>query len=196
MSKKKAATLEMRPYLACMDCGEHRWYVGHLLDEDAFQTRWSCDQCGAEHDLTFGRGQVIAGLTGKRVQATRVLMRANLGNGSLWLIARGRRFHDEPIDGPVFCDRDRYYYEDHTCPTNYFRNACDVLWVADDAQDSDADPHGLFEYMATSPAYDGGSGEMTVSGHLEKFGMGLPSAVALSPKPPQVDFLGSEGEAW
>ena len=38
-----------------------------------------------------------------------------------------------------------YYYNEHTCPTNYMRNVVAVI----DLKHQDQDPHGIFEYIAT-----------------------------------------------
>jgi len=40
-------------------------------------------------------------------------------------------------------EHDRYHYEEHTCPTNYFRA------VAEIEVNGDTDPHGLAKYIAT-----------------------------------------------
>lgn len=70
-------------------------------------------------------------------------------------------------DGPVFfvlekdyssrnlseCDADyqeqqRYFYEEHSCPTNWINNIVAVIENGDD------DPHGFLEYVRTVPVQE------------------------------------------
>ena len=43
----------------------------------------------------------------------------------------------------------RYYYEEHTCPTNYLR--AEMVIEADTMDD---DPHGIFEFVDVFPDND------------------------------------------
>ena len=38
---------------------------------------------------------------------------------------------------------DEYFYNEHTCPTNYMQDVEAVIY------EKDADPHGVFEWVAT-----------------------------------------------
>lgn len=40
----------------------------------------------------------------------------------------------------------RYYYEEHTCPTNYFRDVLEIYLG------NERDPHGLAKYLTTFDA--------------------------------------------
>ena len=60
---------------------------------------------------------------------------------------RGSRFQKRPDE-----DTRRYFYEEHTCPTNWLRDVEEVS-IGDNT-----DPHGLWKFVAVYDA-EGGSGE-------------------------------------
>ena len=63
------------------------------------------------------------------VTSTLVLLKRN----GIYLIVNG--YGDK--------EHDQYFYNEHTCPTNYMGDVEAVIY------EKDADPHGVFEWVAT-----------------------------------------------
>ena len=47
------------------------------------------------------------------------------------------------VNGHGDAEHDMYFYNEHTCPTNYMGDVEAVIY------EKDADPHGVFEWVAT-----------------------------------------------
>jgi hypothetical protein len=53
------------------------------------------------------------------------------------------------FNGEFDIDNKRYFYEEHTCPTNYLG-----VEMVVDLNDGDTDPHGIFEFVGAIPYVD------------------------------------------
>jgi hypothetical protein len=127
-------------YVPCLACGkEDAHNVSHLLTGLARRWgSWSCDGCGASTEGTAGGGGVEYWLTGHKMLSDAVLLALTPGVPVL-LVVKGRRSEAEALE------RHRYYYDEHTCPTNYLTEALCILTP------DDPDPHGLFRYVTAVP---------------------------------------------
>lgn len=117
--------------------------------EVGFVSVWSCD-CGAYFRIICTapnefRLQVLP----KRIIKTIVTLESS---GPVRLIVQGMEFtRDDGSPDPDAGRHDSYFYDEHTCPTNYIGGS--VLKVIDPA-DGDNDPHGIFAYVKTEPWRD------------------------------------------
>ncbi len=126
-------------YVPCPWCGANSGTVDHLLNQNT-ETRWYCDACGEKIALTFKDGRMFTGkVPGERKSKTLVLLR----NGDIGLVVEGMSFEDNPSGG------DAYFYNEHTCPTNYLKHVKVII----DLKRGDTDPHGIFQFVAVRP-YD------------------------------------------
>lgn len=143
---------ETHTYLACpyQGCeGEHG--VGHLLDGQAHSFGpWSCDDCGRVFSGNVTKDGTITLEERPGVkQEGLVLLRGAQTNGQpLYFVVHDRNFF--PLeDGETEEDRHaqkHYFYEEHTCPTNYI--PIFALVTPDDP-----DPHGALEFVGVSHLY-------------------------------------------
>jgi len=77
-----------------------------------------------------------------------VLLRLQRPEGPLYLVVHDRYFpplEEGETENDRF-DRKRFYYEEHTCPTNY-------IPIYDILAPEDVDPHGAFEFVGLSRPY-------------------------------------------
>jgi hypothetical protein len=74
------------------------------------------------------------------MRKTLVLLRLGTPGGPIHFVVEGVKQWPEPF--AEMQDGDRYFYEEHTCPTNFIR-------VPLIAFEGDLDPHGLFEHVET-----------------------------------------------
>ena len=61
-------------------------------------------------------------------------------------MVKGAQFVKDGEELKYPAEYDDYFYNEHTCPTNFMP---DVIGVRTD--DGDTDPHGLFAYVKTEP---------------------------------------------
>ena len=145
-------------YFRCLACEKGEMSIEHLIDSPQKLSwgPWYCSECGMGHKGTAGEGSVDAELAGGRKEDALVLLKLDPGAGTVYLTVRSPRFlsNRTSLEGKAqYDDGDRYYYNEHTCPTNYLRNVVEILQVLPDGTSS-ADPHGIFEYQGTAPPYD------------------------------------------
>lgn len=126
---------ETKKYAICPECGKPTSTVDHLLDKTT-EIWWYCDECGAQYHLKFENGKMFIGKTDKRTDRKLVLLR----HGNVALIVEGMKFSDHESN-------DDYFYNEHTCPTNFMRNVKMII----DLRNMNNDPHGIFEYVGTFP---------------------------------------------
>lgn len=127
-----------KTYAVCPSCKEDAGTVDHLLGQEV-KTSWYCDHCGQQYQLEFFKdGRVLISLDkGKKITTYDVLVLEPQAK-PLYFIVEGMRF--EPGD-----DDPRYFYEEHSCPTNWLRP--EMVY-----HDGDADPHGVIKFVARRDA--------------------------------------------
>jgi len=137
------------PYEDCKAEGEEGpGSITHLLDCDTSFGPWYCKKC---HRGIFGdimKGEIFLHFPNERQKEmgmdsskpSLVLLRLDPLPQSLFLVVKGI-MHGDKIDH----ENNAYYYNEHTCPTNYLQDA-EVVIIG-----KDNDPHGLFEYVKSVP---------------------------------------------
>lgn len=130
----------MKKSWLCPDCGEPSSDYTHIKEGGRFGT-WYCDGCGAGFYGTIERGRPVLLRDKSKKIDTLVLLRKD----DLFLVVKGMRFVGHGKDETIGAN-DQYFYEQHTCPTNYLKDVVAVI------QGDSADPHGLFEYWNTVDA--------------------------------------------
>jgi hypothetical protein len=140
--------IKTRRYFACPAGCDHEFSVEHLFSgaiaAAAGATRqagpWYCDACGQAWSLTYDATTIVdvepahRGCGRKRKQW--VTLELPPQTRPVRFKVLGMRFQ-EAIDE----DSDRYFYEEHTCPTNWMRNVTEVEF------EGDTDPHGLWHLV-------------------------------------------------
>lgn len=130
--------LTVKHYFPCPQCKEQfAFSIEHLLAENTTFGPWYCDYCGQGVRGTVKDGTVDIEEHGKKLD-TLVLLKCNT-DPKLFIVAKGMRFgerSEEDHRGGA-----RYFYEEGTCPSNYFEATVAVM------HDGDTDPHGLFNYV-------------------------------------------------
>lgn len=145
------ATIKSERYALCPECDERLGIVEHLFAIAGANERftrkagpWYCDNCGTGWKLEVREDESIE-LTRApdRALPTIVELRIPPQEKSITLFVSGLRW-----EGPNRGDRgedqhNRYYYEEHTCPENYFHAILEIFLG------EEADPHGLAKYVRT-----------------------------------------------
>ncbi len=123
-------------YAVCPSCGKDAGTVDHLLGIAVVKTAWYCDHCGERYSLDFkADGSVqIEQMPGERIVKTFDVLRLPPQDKDVYFIVSGMRF--EPGENHA-----EYFYESHSCPTNWLRP--EMVY-----HDGDSDPHGLIKFVA------------------------------------------------
>lgn len=129
-----------KTYAVCPHCHADAGCIDHLLGRE-MQTRWSCDACGGGYRLVFSAGGVVISPTADRTIKTLDVLVLEPQLSPVYFIVEGRRY--EPyLDDVDRTERDhkQFYYEEHSCPTNWFKPV--MVYV-----DGDSDPHGVLKFV-------------------------------------------------
>lgn len=138
-------------YVRCPNClkGEHR--IDHLLGEPGRKAGpWHCDECGVAFNIEVISASVVktAATTKKIFKTEAHLVLEDPSLLPLTIIVRGIVFGEVGQDIATLIEqRDQsYFYEEHSCATNFLRDVEKVITA-----DGDDDRHGLFRWEKTLP---------------------------------------------
>ena len=127
---------------------------------------WTCKRCqhqikGTLTRVEFGKISLTTELTpipekDRIVEGLALLRSTNAGGQDpFYVIVHDTYVH--AVHGEQETSQKAYYYDEHTCPTNWSRHAVALVQgVNVFVQKEDTDPHGLFEYVEhlTRPEID------------------------------------------
>lgn len=132
---------ETKTYVVCPCCDGNLGSIDHLMGNKVGSTwLWYCDGCGARVKFAMEGNEVVSTEpTGEKSVRTIDFLK----HGDIGLIVEGMAFAK---DGKVDLDGKEYWYNEHTCPTNYLKNVLAIV----DLKTDDYDPHGIFEYVGTT----------------------------------------------
>src|SRR5690554_2944620 len=140
----------------CPSCGDYEWTVSHLFEEAAkrpegyYSVQWNCDACFTKFAFRIYPDQRVElspiGINEDPLIPSIVLLRSTMvgeGGKPIYAVLSARSFKkslekekEEPLSSGM-----EYYYNQHTCPTNWLREVIALV------QDGEADPHGCFEFL-------------------------------------------------
>jgi len=122
------------PHVACPSCGELST-IGHATKGSEYT--WWCDnrECGKQYKWVQNPDDSItAEPTGTVVKYNAALLKMEPRDKPVYLIV-------DAIDSGT--ENQRYFYDEHTCPLNYFSQV-EGIYLGEDS-----DPHGLFEFVGS-----------------------------------------------
>lgn len=141
------ATLSTKTFVHCPNCGDAGSSVDHLTS--GFSSKWHCDCCGVRYRIEMSETKEIkVGVDDMDEMSVpcAVLLELPPQAKSIYFVLKSRDY-GRAVNGERFEGAD-YYYNEHTCPTNWFRKVEIV------ASHGDCDPHGLFRYVASQDVPD------------------------------------------
>lgn len=130
-------------FIACPHCGKGAYLVSHLKPSQQFGP-WYCDDCGGSYSgRVLDTDTIELELREARCLKTVVTLHYDPADGPFEIDVKGMRFKgiydDENPD-----KHDEYFYNEHTCPTNYLNRVIEIR------QGENPDPHGIFRYVRTT----------------------------------------------
>lgn len=132
-------------HIVCPDCGKPDADIDFAKGKE-IEALWFCGNCGAQYGVKSTKdGKFYTHRTTARTDPSIVILR----NGRIVLVLKGMKFNGHASGSP---NNDDYFYNEHTCPTNYMKNVKAVIELPNKEQrQADTDPHGVFKYVATLP---------------------------------------------
>ena len=131
--------IHTKRYIKCPKCQQGEFEVEHLfaIERNDFGP-WYCDECGISFDGTItADGEIDFTFSDSIRIPAKILLQVEPQKESIFFMLDGsiyRDHHETEEDINQFL---RYFYEEHTCPTNWLKDVCEVK-IGDDT-----DPHGL-----------------------------------------------------
>jgi hypothetical protein len=136
---------EVQLHIECPVCHEGNWRVDHL-ERGSSGYHWSCDECHNCFDIHRQTGLdfdvvQIPGPKGKEMPVTVTLVSMTFPQIILKLNTwkYGHSQNDTPEE---YLEHQRYFYNEHTCPTNWTDQIVSIEF------EGDADPHGVFKLLS------------------------------------------------
>jgi ribosomal protein S27AE len=129
-------------HAVCPTCGELVGQIDHLLSSRV-ETRWYCKRCGQQYGLrSDGDGHVDITPRRERCVTTYDVLVLPPQEQPVYFVVKGMRFDrldckETPEEAREHAE---FYYEEHSCPTNWLRP--EMVYI-----DGDADPHGLIKFV-------------------------------------------------
>lgn len=142
------ATFEVKRYIVCPHCEKTtERSVDHLLKEENLPRTFGALSCNHCHEEFKGVIQMDHSIDiekvfgGSKYLPTMDLLVIPPQDKPIYLLRRGNRtFKPGEVLNDVK-DNARYYYNEHSCPTNWMDNFETIAF------DGDGDPHGVVRYL-------------------------------------------------
>jgi len=147
MSDFHPATIitETKRRVACPACNAPGSTFDHLGHDSRFGP-WSCDECGLQYvGQITEQGVELSIVDGLKDRNGLMLIKIRGSEPPVYFVINQKFYAWEMLpDGSIKSDHDdrqKYFVEEHTCPTN-------LVPVEAILSDGDDDPHGALEYVA------------------------------------------------
>lgn len=135
-------------FVSCPTVGcKGDWRIDHLGSKEwpMKQVTWACKECGLEYKITVPPWYfqpVEIEPTGKRQTMVTVTLTSDTVPPITVKLHTWKYAHSQDDSPEEYFSHEQYFYETHTCPTN---------WTSEIDQMSipgDSDPHGLFKLVS------------------------------------------------
>lgn len=141
------AKIHQHNYISCPACGDGEHRVDHLYDMrmPVKFGPWYCNKCGAVFAgevIATGNVSVWPHETRTRFTRSMALLKLDGKGGPVFFVMDHARYHASETESDEENQKhQRYYFEEHSCPTNWLRKCVAVI------QNGDWDPHGFLDFV-------------------------------------------------
>jgi hypothetical protein len=138
MSESTTALVRTKRFVGCPDGCDHEWQIEHLFGRGDTTVTWNCDDCGKAWRIAV-KGEVVEiAHSPKQDEGERIAVILEIPPQSEPI--RFKLIKRQYSPGDWDAERERYLYEEHTCPGNWL-GGVDV-YLGDEP-----DPHGLARFV-------------------------------------------------
>ena len=130
--------------MICPHCGARTdASVDHLKAGQSFGP-WYCDECGGGYQGKANGAAIEVQKMSSRFSKTLDLLVLEPHDMPIYFVMAGKTYHAKPdVDDDY--DGKQYFYEEHSCPTNWIGKTVMI------SSDGDTDPHGLLKFIRSIP---------------------------------------------
>lgn len=132
-------------HILCPHCEKEEFSIWHLEKGTQFGP-WLCDNCGKAFVGTRTESGADLELI-KEYKIPTIVTLKYIHDPRLILRVHGNNYSE--YDGTMKENYNDYFYNEHTCPVNYLRDVCEIIFASNDSDEADdEDPHGIFEFVS------------------------------------------------
>lgn len=132
-------------HVPCPNCMEGSWRSG--LDV-GYSSAWTCDKCHMESRVTrVNETDFEVAPTGRKQTPVTVTLRSPTTPPITVKVNTWKYAHSQDLPLEEYVDNQRYFYNEHTCPTNWLRDIEQIEF------EGDRDPHGVFEFVSVEDGH-------------------------------------------
>jgi hypothetical protein len=139
---------ERRFHLPCPNCKDGGWRVDQLGIYDIVE--WECPHCHTQskiEPLGIYDFEVTPALIKRRKTPITVTLRSITEPPITVKVNAWKYDHSQDTPQEDFIEQERYFYNEHTCPTNWLQDIQQIEF------EGDTDPHGVFEFVSVADGH-------------------------------------------
>lgn len=137
---------KVRLFIPCPSCLKGSWRADQLSIGQV--TSWCCDECHTQSQITrtdLNEFETIP--TGKKETPVTVTLRSVTTPPITVKLNTWKYAHSQDDSPEDYIEHERYFYNEHTCPTNWTRQIEQIEF------EGDRDPHGVFEFVSVEDGH-------------------------------------------
>jgi hypothetical protein len=134
-----------RRFVRCCVCDKHEFRIDHISIGQ--KVRWSCDYCGNELHIAVSAASCDVEPTGKLQTPVTITLRSKTVPQITLKLHSWKYAHSEDESKEEYEGHQQYFYDEHTCPTNFMSQVEQIIF------DGDTDPHGVFEFVSVEDGH-------------------------------------------
>lgn len=130
-----------KTFVICPNCEAKTDSSVDHLNAGSTAGPWCCDECGVWYSLTIGPNREVSLEINGRSEPRRhgLALLKTRGSDPVFFVFDCKRYRT--VDDEEQQSSDAFFYEEHSCPTNWLRNCVAVI------ENGDTDPHGFLEFV-------------------------------------------------
>jgi len=151
--------ISKRFFRCTTDGCEGDFSIDHVLTEKNLgaKFKWFCDECGCYMHFVVDQDAQTIDVIDRQIDGKPITVTLELetkdGHRLLFRVYDWAHKYNVGPDGESTLVHDkRYYYEQHTCPTNWFRDVAEIVEISADGFE-DRDPHGFARFVDIEPGW-------------------------------------------
>jgi hypothetical protein len=111
-------------------------------------TTWTCQECREQaHVVRINEHDFQVVPTSKKETPITVTLRSVTVPPITVKVNTWKYAHSQGLPQEEFVENERYFYNEHTCPTNWLRDIEQIEF------EGDRDPHGVFEFVSVEDGH-------------------------------------------
>lgn len=132
---------KVRLYIPCPSCTDGSWRADQLHEGQS--TTWTCNSCHREANiLRVDYNDFRTTPTGRKETPVVVTLRSDTKPAITVRLNTWKYAHSQKDTKKEYEEHQRFYYDEHTCPTNWIKQVEEI------SVGKDKDPHGIFEFVS------------------------------------------------